>query len=90
MPAGAVRAQVVHESGVEEGGDLGTVHQFPGLPGVEWDRCGVCGERQALGVPGHEFGRRYRTALVGPCGVGCQYGPVDSHPVEGKGAVQLG
>lgn len=85
----AVRPQVVHEPGVEKGGDLGPVPQLPGLPGVERNGRGVLGESQPLGVPGHEFGRRHRAALVGPCGVGCQYGPVDGHPVEGEGAVRL-
>lgn len=90
VPALAVRAEVVQQAGVGEGGDFGPHRQFACLPGVERDRRGVCGDAKALGVAGHEFRGRDRAAVVGPGRVGGQDGPVDGHPVEREGAVRLG
>lgn len=90
VPALAVRAEVVQQAGVGEGGDFGPHRQFAGLPGVERDRRGVRGDAQAVGVAGHEFRGGDRPAVVGPRRVGGQDGPVDGHPVEREGAVRLG
>lgn len=90
VPVLPVRSQVVKESGVEQGDHFGPVAEFAGLPGVERNRCGVVGEPHSSGVGGDQFRGRYGTPSVGPGGVRGQHGPVDGHPVQREGAVQLG
>lgn len=90
VPVLAVWTEVVEEVLIEQGGDFGPVAQFACLPGVERNRCGVPGQVQSLRVPRDQILGRYGPAAFRPGGLRGQHGPVDGHPVQREGAVQLG
>ncbi len=89
VPVLAVRAEVVDQTGLGEGADLGAVEQVGGLPGVYGDGDGAGGRAQPCGVRGEQLLGGGR-AVLGPGGVGGGQRPVDGEPVEREGAVDLG
>ncbi len=90
VPGLSVRAQVVQESRVAEGGDAGALEEFAGLPGMQGKGGGVVGQRKTGGEPAEELRRGDGAAALGPCGFGGECGGIDREPVQGKGAVEFG
>ncbi len=90
VPGLAVRAQVVQEPGVAEGGDGGALEQVAGLPGVQGKGGRAVGQREPGGEPAEEPGGGDGAAAFGPGGVGGEGGGFDGEPVQGEGAVQFG
>ena len=86
----AVGAQVVQESGVEEGGDGGALREVAGLPGVQGQRDGTGRAIGGRREPVRQLCGGDGAAAFRPGRVGGQDGGVDGHPVQREGAVQLG
>jgi hypothetical protein len=81
----------MEEAAVEQGGDRFAVPQLAGLPRVQREGGTALGQREVgFGeAPGEVVGGD-GTAALGPGRVGYEKGGSDNHPVQGKGAAQLG
>lgn len=91
MPGGAVRAEVPEQSGVEQGRGLGAVPDLGHLPGVQRQGGVTVGQGQpGSGQPRGEQLRGDGPAALRPRRLGRQDRGGDRHPVQRKGAAQLG
>lgn len=79
-----MRAQVVQEPRVVEGGDGGALEQVAGLPGVQGKRGGAGGQREPGGEPAEELGCGDGAAALGPGRFAGEGGGFDREPVQGK------
>lgn len=84
-------AQVLEQSGIEQRGGLGAVPDLAELPGVQREGRAAVGQRKfGAGQASGELGGDDGPAAFGPGRVGGKDRGVDSEPVQGKGAAQLG